>query len=251
MANDITQRYLLLIKTLIENKEVSSGKEFAQRIGVSPSSLTEINNGRMNVGLAALQKSVRAFPSINLDWLMCGVGEIFKTKTPKNVVNQKDDIYDDNFDDKRKLQKTSSNDEGNFKTKTPKNVTLENSNIKGNKKGNIPKLQKTLPLNEDNSPTETDSDSEVIRGQENVFTGMTDTQIEDMLTSMFRDRLLEMYETGRAAPAVEVRRYQKRIEELSAQVARLEFQINELQMQLTVVRQKKTTKRNELQDDTK
>lgn len=156
--------------------------------------------------------------NLNIDWLITGEGEIFKTKTPKNVVNQKDDIYDDNFDDKRKLQKTSSN---------------------------------TPPLNENNSPTETDSDSEVIREQKNVFTGMTDTQIEDILTSMFRDRLLEMYETGRAAPAVEVRRYQKRIEELSAQVARLEFQINELQMQLTVVRQKKTTKRNELQDDTK
>lgn len=235
MANDITQRYLLLIKTLIENKEVSSGKEFAQRIGVSPSSLTEINNGRMNVGLAALQKSVRAFPSINLDWLMCGVGEIFKTKTPKNVVNQKDDIYDDNFDDKRKLQKTSSNDEGNFKTKTPKNVTLENSNIKGNKKGNIPKLQKTLPLNEDNSPTETDSDSEVIRGQENVFTGMTDKEVLDIIEEGFEAHLMEMYEAGRAVPAVTVQQYKEDIKELTTQVARLEYENKELRLKLDAV----------------
>lgn len=202
MANDITQRYLLLIKTLIDNKEVSSGKEFAQRIGVSPSSITEIDKGRTNVGLSALQKTVQTFPLINLDWLINGKGEIFKTKTPKNVIKENDNKNDNNFDNIPKLQKT---------------------------------LSKSSPVNEDNSPTETDSDSEVIRGQENVFTGMKDREVLNIIEEGFEAHLMEMYEAGRAVPAVTVQQYKEDIKELTTQVARLEYENKELRLKLDAV----------------
>lgn len=69
-------------------------------------------------------------------------------------------------------------------------------------------------------------------GSGNAFSGMTDQEIEDFLAAEFNKRLLEMYETGRAAPAMEVRRYQQRIEELSAQVAKLEYVNQELTLKL-------------------
>ena len=108
MANEITSRFLLLIRELTDTGQVSDGKDFANKVGVSPSAITEINKGRTNVGLSVIQKTVSTYPHINLEWLITGEGEIFKTKTPKNV-------------------------------------TIENSNINGNKKGNKRELQKTLP----------------------------------------------------------------------------------------------------------
>lgn len=104
----ITERYIQLINQLIKDKSIKDGKEFALTIGVSVSSITEITKGRSKVGLRAIQKTVLSFPDVNSDWLLNGEGEIFKTKTPKNVINDNDDIIDDVFDDKRKLQKTSS-----------------------------------------------------------------------------------------------------------------------------------------------
>lgn len=109
MANEITSRFLLIIKELIGEGRVSDGKDFANKIGVSPSSITEINKGRTNVGLSIIQKTVSIYPDISLEWLISGVGEIFKTKTPKNVVKENDHINDHKIDHKQKLQKTWSN----------------------------------------------------------------------------------------------------------------------------------------------
>lgn len=47
--------------------------------------------------------------SINMDWLLTGRGEIFKTKSTENVLKQNEDIFEDIFEDKRELPKTSSN----------------------------------------------------------------------------------------------------------------------------------------------
>lgn len=140
--------------------------------------------------------------NLNIDWLITGEGEIFKTKTPKNVIKENDNKNDNNFD-------------------------------------NIPKLQKTLskspPVNEDNSPTETNSDSEVIREQQNVFTGMTDKEVLDIIEEGFEAHLMEMYEAGRAVPAVTVQQYKEDIKELTTQVARLEYENKELRLKLDAV----------------
>lgn len=47
---------------------------------------------------------------LNMDWVLTGRGEILLTKTPKNVLKQNEDKFEDINEDKRKLQKTSSND---------------------------------------------------------------------------------------------------------------------------------------------
>ncbi len=106
--NDVTARYIQIITQLIDNNKIKDWKDFALKIGVSVSSITEITKGRSNVGLKAIQKTISTFPGINTEWLITGEGEIFKTKTPENLINSNDKIFDKEFDKERKLQKTLS-----------------------------------------------------------------------------------------------------------------------------------------------
>lgn len=107
--NDITKRYLSLISQLIEIERVKDSKDFANAIGVSVSSITEISKGRSNVGLAAIQKTVLKFPAVNLDWLISGNGKSFETKCAQNVLKENEDKCEDKIEDKRNMYETSSN----------------------------------------------------------------------------------------------------------------------------------------------
>ena len=78
---------------------------FYKNTGVTNGVLSQTNG----ISEDNLMKFLSYYDDVNLDWLFTGEGEIFKTKTPKNVIKQNDDIFDDVFDDKRKLRKTSSN----------------------------------------------------------------------------------------------------------------------------------------------
>lgn len=62
--------------------QVSDKRDFAIKIGISPSMVTEISKGRSNVGTLAIQNIVSIF-DINADWLLTGRGEMLKvTDTP-------------------------------------------------------------------------------------------------------------------------------------------------------------------------
>ncbi len=74
--NDITARFLDLYNYLLKHKEVKKQSEFAERIGISSSSFTEISKGRNNVGLQAIQNTVKEFSWINSDWLLKGEGNL-------------------------------------------------------------------------------------------------------------------------------------------------------------------------------
>ena len=49
MLNELSSRFLKVLKYLIEEHEVSDNKDFASRISVSTSMITEISKGRSNV----------------------------------------------------------------------------------------------------------------------------------------------------------------------------------------------------------
>lgn len=204
MANETTQRYLLLINELIADGRVSSRKDFAQEIGVSTSSITEITQGRTNVGLSLLQKTVLKFSDVNLDWLITGLGEIFKTKYVENVINENDNINDNINDTERNVQETLS-----FADRGAGEI-LET------RQGD-------------------DEDQKMIL---NTFSYMTNEEIESTLAEAFRDRLLEMYETGRSVPAIEAQRYKEEIKELTAEVSLLKYKLDEKSLQLEAYRTK-------------
>lgn len=77
MLNELSSRFLKVLKYLIEEHEVSDNKDFASKISVSTSMITEISKGRSNVGLSAIQNTVLRFP-INSDWLLTGRGSMLR-----------------------------------------------------------------------------------------------------------------------------------------------------------------------------
>jgi len=65
------------IKILI-NREKKTAAQFANEIGIAPSSLHHIVSGRNNPSLEILQKILKRFPELNAEWLINGKGNPFK-----------------------------------------------------------------------------------------------------------------------------------------------------------------------------
>ena len=66
----------------ILTKERLSSSQFADRIGVQRSSVSHVLSGRNKPGFDFIQKILVAFPEINGDWLITGLGEKYKRKSP-------------------------------------------------------------------------------------------------------------------------------------------------------------------------
>lgn len=74
---DIKTRFMEVYNYLLGKGLVSGYKDFANKISVSTSMITEISKGRSNVGTTAIQNTVSIFP-INADWLLTGKGTMLK-----------------------------------------------------------------------------------------------------------------------------------------------------------------------------
>ena len=64
---------------LIMEKAKMSQQDFANRLGISPASLSSIFTGRTNPTNNHVQAIHRAFPEININWLMFGEGDMYDT----------------------------------------------------------------------------------------------------------------------------------------------------------------------------
>jgi phage repressor protein C with HTH and peptisase S24 domain len=82
--NELSIRFIEVYNYLLLNNIISGNKDFALKIGVSASMVTEITKGRSNVGVTALQNIVSRF-DIDGDWLLTGKGEMLKTIGSKDV----------------------------------------------------------------------------------------------------------------------------------------------------------------------
>lgn len=81
---NISERFLEVFDYLKNNKQVGSQKEFAKKIGISPSMFTEISNGRSGVGLLAIQNIVLNY-DIDANWLLTGRGDISNKMYSANI----------------------------------------------------------------------------------------------------------------------------------------------------------------------
>lgn len=61
-----------------------SNAEFAEKIGISTSSLSHIFSGRNNPSLDVVKRIHKSFPEISLNWIMYGEGNMYATDSGKN-----------------------------------------------------------------------------------------------------------------------------------------------------------------------
>jgi phage repressor protein C with HTH and peptisase S24 domain len=94
-SNDLTIRFIEVYDYLLRAKRVSSVSDFAKKIGISSSMMTEISKFRSNVGIKAIQNAVNTFPIVDSEWLLTGKGKMATFKTPSNqrVLNDLEEEY--------------------------------------------------------------------------------------------------------------------------------------------------------------
>lgn len=85
--NDISARFIEAYEALLIEKKVSDKRDFATKLGISASMITEISKGRSSVGTSAIQNIVSQF-NINADWLLTGRGEMFSDESVEPVKQQ-------------------------------------------------------------------------------------------------------------------------------------------------------------------
>lgn len=71
--NEISARFIEAYETLLKDNRVSDKRDFATKLGISASMVTEISKGRSSVGTLAIQNIVLQF-NINAHWLLTGTG---------------------------------------------------------------------------------------------------------------------------------------------------------------------------------
>ena len=69
------------IRRIMEEAGMSQ-KEFAERLKISPASLSNILAGKTSPTNYHVQAVHNAFPDININWLFCGTGEMHTAPAP-------------------------------------------------------------------------------------------------------------------------------------------------------------------------
>lgn len=78
--NDISSRFIEAFERLLNENKITDRKDFAFKIGISPSMVTEISKGRSAVGTTAIQNLVLTF-GISANWLLTGQGDMFHNES--------------------------------------------------------------------------------------------------------------------------------------------------------------------------
>lgn len=80
----VSARFIEAYETLLKEKKVSDKRDFATKLGISASMITEISKGRSSVGTSAIQNIVLQF-NINANWLLTGEGEMLQGENGRKV----------------------------------------------------------------------------------------------------------------------------------------------------------------------
>ena len=88
--------------------------KISKEIDVSNGYFAKTRAKQGNIGSDIIEKIVSYYTDINVEWLITGKGEMLKTKSEENVIKKNDNINDNNFDNKPKVQKMLSNKESSY-----------------------------------------------------------------------------------------------------------------------------------------
>ena len=101
----------------IMQSEKMTQREFAQALGISPSSLSSIFNGHTSPTNYTVQAIHRQFPDISIAWLMFGEGEM--------MVSAADTSADGAIDKAAKADQPESSERAPEATSSPDGFTME------------------------------------------------------------------------------------------------------------------------------
>ena len=76
--NEINIRFKEALDFLINKGYVNGNKHFADKIGISPSMVSEIISGRTSVGIRTLLGFATFFAFISVSWLLTGKGSMIE-----------------------------------------------------------------------------------------------------------------------------------------------------------------------------
>ena len=82
--NEVSARFIEAYEALLRDDKVSDKRDFAAKLGISASMVTEISKGRSSVGTSAIQNIVLQF-NINANWLLTGEGEMLQGENGRKV----------------------------------------------------------------------------------------------------------------------------------------------------------------------
>ncbi|MDR2293424.1 MAG: helix-turn-helix domain-containing protein [Prevotellaceae bacterium] len=71
------------------NAEKLSPARFADIIGVQPANISHIISERNKPSLDFIQKMLKSFPQLNVEWLITGDGKMYKTPKEQSLFNDK------------------------------------------------------------------------------------------------------------------------------------------------------------------
>ncbi len=141
--DSIVERILYLM-----SRNGMSQKQFAEKIGESPSKLSHLIKGRNNPSLDIMLKISNAFPTIRLSWLLKGEGDMWSTG---ERMAESDDIEKGNGEDKNemKIEKEKKEEEKNERKRTAIDTNSvkngyfsQNLDVKEAKQTEVPLLSK-------------------------------------------------------------------------------------------------------------
>ncbi len=72
---EVSARFIEAFDMLVDKGLVNDKRDFASKLGISASMITEISKGRSSVGTSAIQNLVAIF-GIDANWLLTGVGDM-------------------------------------------------------------------------------------------------------------------------------------------------------------------------------
>lgn len=86
------KRFKIVVDSLIDMGKIGSYKHLSDIIGESRQGLYDIKSGKKNLSLSIVSKMKKAFPAINVDYLVLGEGEPLETaylnNSPLSIVSE-------------------------------------------------------------------------------------------------------------------------------------------------------------------
>ncbi len=140
------------IEKIIKNEDISSSK-FADIIGIQRSSISHILSGRNKPSLDVIQRILRKYPNINSEWLILGIGNMYKGQNAEldSTPIQKSIFDEENSSDSKMAENALNENISNKVVNDEPNPVYNTKQIINNTKDGNKKIERIIIFFDDGS----------------------------------------------------------------------------------------------------